>query len=58
MLARNGASCAEEQEFRRNEVAEGQAALRRASDHLAACTASRDKATVDLADAKQNLADS
>merc|ERR1719454_1864607 len=41
MLARNGASCEEEQNFRRGEVMEGESALRRATDHLAACTASR-----------------
>jgi len=58
MLARNGASCIEEQTFRNNEIAEGQAGLRRASDHLAACTSSRDKAEVDLAQTIQDLADS
>jgi ElaB/YqjD/DUF883 family membrane-anchored ribosome-binding protein len=58
MLARNNASCEEEQGFRNNEVAEGEAALRRASDHLAACTSSRDKAEVDLAQTIQDLADS
>jgi len=58
MLARNNASCMEEQEFRNNEIAEGQAGLRRASDHLAACTSSRDKAEVDLAQTIQDLADS
>ena len=49
MLARNGASCDGEESFRMGEIEEGKAALRRASNHLAACENSRDKAQVDLA---------
>jgi len=49
MLARNGGSCSGEEEFRLGEIAEGNAALRRATNHLAACENSRDKAEVDLA---------
>lgn len=49
MLARNGASCGAEADFRNGEIEEGKAALRRATNHLAACENSRDKAEVDLA---------
>jgi len=49
MLARNGASCEGEESFRLGEIEEGNAALRRATNHLAACENSRDKAEVDLA---------
>jgi hypothetical protein len=38
MLARNAASCSSEKEFRDGEIQEGSAALRRAQNHLAACT--------------------
>ena len=49
MLARNHQSCVEEQDFRNNEINEGNASLRRATNQLAACQQSRDKAEVDLA---------
>ena len=49
MLARNGASCSNEEDFRLGEIDEGNSALRRATNHLAACENSRDKAEVDLA---------
>ena len=58
MLARNQASCATEVAFREGEIAEGSAAFRRATNQLAACENSRDKAEVDLAQTIQDIADS
>ncbi len=48
MLERNQASCKTEAEFRTGEIAEGKAALRRATNHFAACESSLNQAKVAL----------
>jgi len=57
MLERNQASCTTEVAFREGEISEGSSALRRATNQLAACENSRDKAEVDLAQTIQDIAD-
>ena len=48
MLERNQASCKVEHDFRVGEIAEGKAALRRATNHFAACESSLNQAKVAL----------
>lgn len=48
MLERNQASCKTEAAFRHGEIIEGQSALRRATNHFAACESSLNQAKVAL----------
>jgi len=58
MLARNQASCKTEAEFRTGEIQEGESALRRATNHFAACESSLNQAKVALEMTIQDIADS
>jgi hypothetical protein len=58
MLGRNRESCSTEQEFRQGEIVEGQASLKRSSDHMAACSASLGQAKTALAQTTEDLLDS